>query len=163
MIATCWASRTLQLPAHRPAAPRAPCTPHRTRFKRYDLLVQEIDEAEGIAAVHEAFKLGVNLFDTSPFYGTTRSERVLGKALVGLPRDQIVVATKVGRYGAEDFDFSAERVTRCFHESLERLQLSYVDIVQCHDVEFGDLGRVRAAPPALLPRLHLHRLTCRRL
>lgn len=112
----------------------------RIQFHR---VVQEIDEAEGIASVHEAFKLGINFFDTSPFYGATRSERVLGKALAGLPRDQIVVATKVGRYGAEEFDFSAERVTRCFHESLERLQLSYVDIVQCHDIEFGDLAKVR--------------------
>jgi L-galactose dehydrogenase len=109
--------------------------------------VQEINENEAVAAVHEAFRLGINIFDTSPFYGATKSETVLGKALAGLPRDEIIVATKVGRYGHEDFDFSAERVTRCFHESLERLQLSYVDILQCHDIEFGDLGQVCSKSP----------------
>lgn len=67
--------------------------------------LQEIDEDEGIAAVHEAFALGINFFDTSPFYGITRSESVLGRALRGLPRDRIIVASKVGRYGPEEFDF----------------------------------------------------------
>jgi hypothetical protein len=112
--------------------------------------VQDVDEGEAIASVHEAFNLGINFFDTSPFYGATKSETILGKALVDLPRDQIVVATKVGRYGPEEFDFSAERVTRSLHESLGRLQLQYVDIVQCHDIEFGDLAKVRT------PWFHSH-------
>jgi L-galactose dehydrogenase len=41
------------------------------------LASQEINEAEGIASVHEAFRLGINFFDTSPFYGNTKSEQVL--------------------------------------------------------------------------------------
>lgn len=41
-------------------------------------LWQDIDEDEGVRAVHEAFKLGINYFDTSPFYGGTRSETVSG-------------------------------------------------------------------------------------
>jgi predicted aldo/keto reductase-like oxidoreductase len=40
------------------------------------LLLQEINEAAGIESVHEAFRLGINFFDTSPFYGTTKSETV---------------------------------------------------------------------------------------
>ena len=52
--------------------------------------------------------------------------QVLGRALKGLPRDKVIVATKVGRYGADSFDFSAERVTRSVHESLARLQASIV-------------------------------------
>ena len=104
--------------------------------------VQEIDEDEAVRAVHKAFHSGINLFDTSPFYGATKSESVLGKALKGLPRDQIVVCTKVGRYGEVDFDFSAKTVTRRFHESLARLQLDYVDVVHCHDVEFGNMDQV---------------------
>lgn len=67
---------------------------------------------------------------------------MLGKCLAGLPRDQIVVATKVGRYGPETFDFSAERVTASVHESLARLQLTYIDVIQCHDIEFGSLDQV---------------------
>lgn len=111
---------------------------------------ESIDEAAGVASVHEAFRLGVNFFDTSPFYGMTKSETVLGKGLKDLPRDQIVVATKVGRYGAETFDFSEDRVTRSVHESLERLQIPYIDLIQCHDIEFGDLDQVvRETLPAL--------------
>lgn len=92
--------------------------------------------------MHEAFRRGINFFDTSPFYGITKSETVLGKALVGLPRDEIYVATKVGRYGENEFDFSAARIIKSVDESLARLQLDYLDIVQCHDIEFGDLDQV---------------------
>lgn len=67
---------------------------------------------------------------------------MLGKALRDLPRDQIVVSTKVGRYGQEQFDFSAERVTASVAESLARLQIPYIDLIQCHDIEFGDLDQV---------------------
>lgn len=59
----------------------------------------------------------------------------------------------MGRYGPEvkDFDFSAERVTASVHESLARLQVPYLDVVQLHDVEFGDLDQVvNEAVPALL-------------
>lgn len=73
----------------------------------------------------------------------TLSETVLGKALeaLGVRREEFVVSTKCGRYG-DGFDFSAERVIRSVDESLVRLRLDYVDILQCHDIEFGDLDRV---------------------
>lgn len=71
------------------------------------------------------------------------SEKVLGTALqaLGAPRGEYIVSTKCGRY-KEGFDFSADRVTRSIDESLERLQLDYVDILQCHDIEFGSLDQV---------------------
>lgn len=77
------------------------------------------------------------------YYGGTLSEKMLGKSLkaLGVPRNEYIVSTKCGRY-AEGFDFSAERVTRSIDESLERLQLDYVDILQCHDIEFGSLDQV---------------------
>ncbi|KAL6347609.1 hypothetical protein AAG906_026137 [Vitis piasezkii] len=102
-----------------------------------------VSEDDAIASVREAFRLGINFFDTSPYYGGTLSEKVLGKCLkaVGMPRNEYIVSTKCGRY-AEGFDFSAERVTRSIDESLARLQLDYVDIVQCHDIEFGSLDQV---------------------
>lgn len=58
-----------------------------------------------------------------------------------MPRDEFIVSTKCGRY-KEGFDFSATRVTKSIDESLERLQLDYVDILQCHDIEFGSLDQV---------------------
>jgi len=92
------------------------------------------DEAKNI--VHGAFERGINTFDTSPYYGNTTSETVLGRCLKDLPRDDIIVATKVGRYG-DGPDFSRERVTQSIEESLNRLQLEHIDVIQCHDVEFA--------------------------
>lgn len=101
-----------------------------------------IDEAEGIRTVHTALDLGINLIDTSPYYGETRSETVLGRALATVPRDGYYLATKVGRYGVDRFDFSAERVTASVEESLQRLGVEYIDILQCHDIEFRSLQQV---------------------
>jgi len=112
---------------------------------------QPVDPEVGAKAVEAAFRRGINFFDTSPYYGDTRSETVLGLGLSRLPRDQIVVATKVGRYGSNTFDFSAARVTASVEESLKRLQLSYVDVIQCHDIEFVHLDQiVTETLPALL-------------
>jgi L-galactose dehydrogenase len=103
---------------------------------------RQIDEREGIRAVHTALDMGINLFDVAPYYGRTAAETVLGKALKGVPRDRYYLETKVGRYGQARFDFSAERVTASLDESLARLGVDYVDLVQCHDIEFGDLDQI---------------------
>ncbi len=97
-----------------------------------------IDAGEGLRAVHQAIDHGITFFDTSPYYGITLAETRLGEALVGR-RDQVVLATKCGRYGMADFDFSAKRVTASIDESLQRLQTDYVDLFLVHDVEFGDV------------------------
>ncbi|PIN04509.1 putative oxidoreductase [Handroanthus impetiginosus] len=113
----------------------------------------EVSESDAIAAVRQAFSLGINFFDTSPYYGRTLSEKMLGKALkaLGVPRNEYIVSTKCGRYSTDGFDFSAEGVTRSIDESLERLQLDYVDILHCHDIEFGSLDQiVNETIPALL-------------
>jgi L-galactose dehydrogenase len=110
----------------------------------------DIDEKEAIDTVHNAIERGINYFDTSPYYGLTKSETVLGKALKGIPREKYILSTKVGRYGPKEFDFSAERVTKSLHESLGRLGVEYVDIVVCHDIEFVSLDKViNEAIPAL--------------
>jgi L-galactose dehydrogenase len=105
---------------------------------------RKVTEAEGIAAVHAAIDLGINFIDVSPFYGLTLAETMLGRALKSVPRDKYFLATKVGRYGytIDDFDFSAERVTTSVDESLERLGIDTIDIIQCHDIEFGNLDQV---------------------
>jgi L-galactose dehydrogenase len=103
---------------------------------------RQIDEAEGIRTVHRAVDLGINLIDVSPYYGRTKAETVLGKALLGISRDRYYLETKVGRYDQAGFDFSAARVTASVDESLARLRGEYVDLIQCHDIEFGDLDQV---------------------
>src|ERR1035437_7502985 len=93
------------------------------------------DEVEGIKAVHYAIDHGINYFAVAPFYGYTLAESRLGKALKG-KRDRIFLATKCGRYGNNDFDFSYNRVLKSIDESLKRLQTDYVDVLQIHDIEF---------------------------
>jgi L-galactose dehydrogenase len=100
-----------------------------------------IDFAEATRAIHLAVDSGINFFDSSPYYGITLAETRLGAALVGR-RDRAVVATKCGRYGLAEFDFSAKRVMASMDESLRRLQTDYIDLFQVHDVEFGDLQQI---------------------
>jgi L-galactose dehydrogenase len=105
---------------------------------------RDIDEAEGIRSVHVALDHGINLIDTAPYYGATKAEIVLGKALKGVTRDRYVLATKVGRYGPNisDFNFSASRVISSVDESLARLGVGYIDFIQVHDMEFGDIDQI---------------------
>jgi L-galactose dehydrogenase len=112
---------------------------------------RQTDDREGIRAVHAALDLGMNFIDVSPYYGMTRAETVLGKALQGIARDRYILATKVGQYGNDDFDFSAARVAKSLDESCARLGVDYVDLLQCHDIEFADLNQiVNETLPALV-------------
>jgi L-galactose dehydrogenase len=101
-----------------------------------------IAEHDGIQAVHAALDAGITFFDVAPYYGYTAAETVLGKALHGVGRDQYVLATKVGRHGDAAFDFTASGVTRSVHQSLRRLGVDHLDLVQCHDVEFVTLDQI---------------------
>ena len=99
----------------------------------------DIREQEGIEAVHVAVDNGINFIDVSPYYGHLKAETVLGKALKDIPRDKFYLSTKVGRYGKDGvnmWDYSAERVTRSVYESMERLNIDYIDLINVHDVEF---------------------------
>jgi L-galactose dehydrogenase len=92
-------------------------------------------------SVHLAVDRGINFFDVSPYYGITLAEERLGEALVGR-REKVVLATKCGRYGGSEFDFSAKTITDGFEESLKRLRTDYVDLLQAHDVEFGHVAQI---------------------
>jgi L-galactose dehydrogenase len=100
-----------------------------------------IDPAEGLRAVHMAIDEGINFFDVAPYYGKTLAEERLGKALAG-KRENVVLATKCGRYDVTDFDFSASTVRAGLEASLTRLGTEYVDLLQVHDVEFGDYAQI---------------------
>jgi L-galactose dehydrogenase len=109
------------------------------------------DDAEGIRTVHTALDHGINFIDVSPYYGKTRAEAVLGRALKGVARDRYILATKVGQYDDGVFDFSARRVVESLDESCARLGVTHIDLLQCHDIEFADLGQiVNETLPALV-------------
>jgi len=107
-------------------------------------IYKDVNQKDGIKTVHRAFELGINFVDVSPYYGLTKAEETLGKALLELriPRESYYIATKVGRYGGNDFNFTADRVTKSVDESLERLGLDYIDLIQCHYIEFTSLDQI---------------------
>ena len=112
-------------------------------------------EEDGVQAVLAAVEGGINFIDVSPYYGYLRAEKVLGKALRQLPRDKFILSTKVGRYGSDEggnsWDYSAKRVHDSVFESMERLGVDYIDLINVHDIEFADLDLVCAETlPALV-------------
>jgi L-galactose dehydrogenase len=97
---------------------------------------------EALASVHVALDLGMNLIDTSPFYGRGMSEVLLGIALKEVPRDSYTLCTKLGRYDLGHFDFSAKRVAESVDVSLHRLGTDHLDIILCHDIEFVPMDQI---------------------
>ena len=106
---------------------------------------RDTKESEAIAAVHTAVEMGMNFIDVSPYYGHYKAETVLGKALREIPRDRYYLSTKVGRYGKDGvntWDYSGRRATESVYESMERLGVDYIDLINVHDIEFADLHQV---------------------
>ena len=99
-----------------------------------------LDEALG--SVKAALDCGLNLIDTSPFYGRGMSEVLLGVALKSIPRDDYLHCTKLGRYDLSHFDFSAKRVAESVDVSLHRLGTDHLDIILCHDIEFVPMQQI---------------------
>ena len=97
---------------------------------------------EVFASVRVALELGMNFIDTSPYYGRGMSEVLLGVALKNVPRDDYVLCSKLGRYDANHFDFSARRVVESVDVSLHRLKTDHLDIILCHDIEFVPLSQI---------------------
>lgn len=100
-----------------------------------------VEPREAQAAVRQAIDAGINFFDVSPYYGSGLAEERLGDALYGV-RDRVVLATKCGRYGLDTFDFSAAAITSGLDQSLRRLRTDAVDLLQAHDVEFGNPDQI---------------------
>lgn len=106
---------------------------------------RETKESEAVAAVHTAVDLGMNFIDVSPYYGHYKAETVLGKALREIQRDKYYLSTKVGRYGkggVNTWDYSARRATESVYESMQRLGVDHIDLINVHDIEFADLHQV---------------------
>src|SRR4051794_29672164 len=101
-----------------------------------------VDLNEALTSVRVALDLGMNFIDTSPYYGRGMSECLLGVALRGVPRDSYLLGTKLGRYDAGHFDFSARRVVESVDVSLHRMGVDHLDIMLCHDIEFVEMSQI---------------------
>jgi aryl-alcohol dehydrogenase-like predicted oxidoreductase len=104
-------------------------------------------EADAIGIIRAAFDLGVNLFDTAAAYGT---EAVLGKALRGIPRDQVVICTKAP-FGVSNPNATPESAVASLDRSLKELGTDYIDVYQLHGVApHAYAHAAEAIAPALL-------------
>jgi D-threo-aldose 1-dehydrogenase len=131
-----------------------------------------VNDDVAAATVDSAWEVGIRLFDTAPHYGLGLSERRLGSALAGRPRDEFILSTKVGRLlrpnprrtgsdltlGGFDvpdeltraWDLTADGVRRSVDESLDRLGLDRVDVVYIHDPDDAIDEAIEVAIPALI-------------
>jgi D-threo-aldose 1-dehydrogenase len=128
-------------------------------------LYSVVDERDARDTVLAAWETGVSYFDTAPLYGHGLSERRIGDVLRGLPRDDLVLSTKVGRllrpHGRIPpkrpsvteggiftgelpfqpvFDFSYDATMRSFEDSLQRLGMNRIDILLIHDADAWSQG-----------------------
>ncbi len=103
-----------------------------------------LEEADSIPLIAKAWELGINFFDTADMYSVGVSEEILGKAIrqIGIPRDRIVVATKLFNPMGPDLNqrgLSRKHLRHALEGSLRRLGMDYVDLYQIHrfDPETG--------------------------
>ena len=114
-------------------------------------LFEAVPEKQALAVIERSWEAGIRFYDTAPLYGHGLAEIRVGKALRRKPREELTLASKVGRLlraGAPPepgqsfvgtppvnpvFDFSYDGAMRSVDESLERLQLRRIDILHIHD------------------------------
>ena len=168
MAAKAGRNRSLGLnPTERVKLGRTPLQVTRLGFGTAPLggLFQALADDEAHQVVEAAWSAGIRFFDTAPQYGNGLAEQRLGAVLGTKPRDQYVLATKVGRLlragappesdtfpGAPPlnpvYDFSYDGVMRSVEESVARLGIDKIDILHIHDpdqhFEEGLTGAYRA-------------------
>lgn len=121
-------------------------------------LYTHLDEVTAQDTVRAALTAGINLVDTSPLYGHGLSEHRIGAALRSVPRESVIVSTKVGRWMAAGqpkrdgsgyvgglphpaaIDYSYDGAMRAFEQSLLRLGTDHIDILLIHDVDVWTHG-----------------------
>lgn len=120
---------------------------------------ENISDEESYKILQRAWDIGIRYYDTSPWYGLTKSERRFGEILKTKQREDFVFSTKVGRLFdevTEDYvpktmwkyplpydykhDYSADATKRSIDASLKRTGLDYIDIVYVHDLSEDQVG-----------------------
>ncbi|WP_454045705.1 aldo/keto reductase [Chryseobacterium sp. Marseille-Q8038] len=120
---------------------------------------ENITDEQAHEILQIAWDNGIRYYDTSPWYGLTKSERRFGHFLKDKDRDDFIFSTKVGRLFHQvpesdvpptmwknplnfDFfhDYTADAIQRSIEDSLERTGLSHIDIVYIHDLSEDQVG-----------------------
>ncbi|MDO5509080.1 MAG: aldo/keto reductase [Weeksellaceae bacterium] len=120
---------------------------------------EDISDEKSHKILEAAWDLGIRFYDTSPWYGLTKSERRFGKFLQTKDEKDFIFSTKIGRLFTEvpedkvpatmwknplnfDFkhDYTADGVKKSIEDSLERSGLNHIDIVFVHDLSEDQVG-----------------------
>lgn len=120
---------------------------------------QDISDDQSFEILQSAWDSGIRYFDTSPWYGLTKSERRFGDFLSNQKREDFIISTKVGRLFTEvpesevpptmwknplNYDFkhnyTADGVKKSIEDSLKRTGLEYIDIIFVHDLSEDQVG-----------------------
>ncbi len=95
----------------------------------------QIDEKISSDLIHAAYDQGINFFDNADAYASGQAETVVGKAIKDLPREALVLSSKVfwpTMPGPNGRGLSRKHMSESLHASLKRMQLDYLDIYYCH-------------------------------
>ena len=100
-----------------------------------------LEEEESKPFIRLAHEAGINFFDTADIYSEGVSEEILGRALkeFGVPRDQVVIATKVFQPMGQDPNqrgLSRKHIRHAVDASLRRLGVDYIDLYQIHRFDY---------------------------
>lgn len=105
-----------------------------------DWMPWALPESEALPFYRQALALGINFFDNADSYSTGLAEEIFGRAIatIGVPRDEIVIATKV--FGAMGPDvnqrgLSRKHIRHAIDDSLRRLGVDYIDLYQIHRLD----------------------------
>lgn len=109
----------------------------------------QVDELNSIEIIRAAYDQGVNFFDTADMYAGGQAEVVLGKAIKGLPREALVLSSKVfwpTMPGPNGRGLSRKHIFESVNASLRRLDTDYLDLYYCHrydpDAPFEEVVRI---------------------
>lgn len=95
----------------------------------------QIDESTAVSLIKEAFDQGINFFDNADMYANGQAEIVMGKAIATMPREEVVISSKVfwpTFKGPNGRGLSRKHITESINASLKRLGTDYVDLYFCH-------------------------------
>lgn len=95
----------------------------------------QLDENDASDLIHAAYDQGINFFDNADMYASGQAEELMGRAIRGLPREALVISSKVfwpTMPGPNGRGLSRKHVTESIHASLRRLGVDYLDLYFCH-------------------------------
>lgn len=95
----------------------------------------QIDEQSSSDLIHAAYEQGVNFFDNADMYANGKAEEVMGSAIRDLPREALVISSKVfwpTMPGPNGRGLSRKHIMESIHASLRRLGTDYIDLYFCH-------------------------------